>query len=300
MSDTKQLAVADVVRKQEPEFAALLKTSGTDIKKFMNNALMAISEKPEIKKGEVSTRSVFTVCSRAANDGVVLDGKEAAMVIGWNGKLKQKEAQYRLMAAGIMKMIRRSPEISYIACQVVYENDVCEISFVTDDIPVKHSVNLKMGRGEPIGAYVVAKLASGEWASPEYMSKAEIDAVRDNYSKKDSEGQFSAMWRNSWGEAAGKRFCTGPSNGCRCLTARRRKSLRHDENDEFDIESIDNTTGEVSADPKKKQTRAARAVKEAVAEQPAEQPQEENVVDAEYAEEPVPAGEVSGDDDPPM
>jgi recombinational DNA repair protein RecT len=51
---------------------------------------------------------------------------------------------------------------------------------------------------------VIAKLASGEWTSPEYMSKAEIDAVRDAYSKKDKDGNFSKMCQHSWGEAARK------------------------------------------------------------------------------------------------
>jgi recombination protein RecT len=308
MSETKQIAVIDTVRKMEPEFAALLRTSGTDIKKFMNNALMAINDKPEVKSGEVSTRSVFSVCSRAANDGVVLDGKEAAMVIGWNGKLKQKEAQYRLMAAGVMKMIRRSPDISFIASQVVYENDICDISFVTDDIPVKHTVNLKMGRGEPIGAYVVAKLASGEWTSPEYMSKGEIDAVRDNYSQKDKEGNFSKMWVNSWGEAA-RKTVLHRSRKRLPLSEGAETALRQDEDDEFSMDSIENGTGEVSTE-KKRQTRAAKAVKEAstvtsAAGEPAagsDASQDPgNVVDAEFStEEASTQSATVGDDEPPM
>ncbi|WP_428491725.1 recombinase RecT [Rhodopila sp.] len=283
MTKGKQLTITETLRKQESEFASLLRSSGTDIKKFMNNALMAVNEKPEIKRGEVSTRSVFAVCSRAANDGVVLDGKEAAIVIGWNDKTKSKEAQYRLMSGGVMKMIRRSPEISFIACQVVYENDICEINFVTDEIPVTHTINLKMARGEPIGAYVVAKLASGEWTSPEYMSKAEIESVRDNYSAKNKDGKIvSPMWNKSPGEAwrktvlhrAKKRLPIGD---------REEQVLRQDEADEVGGEIIDNTTGEVTSaePPKKRQTRAAQAVKDAVK---GDAEPKSDVLDAEFTE----------------
>jgi recombination protein RecT len=306
MTENKQLTVADTVRRMEPQFSELLRASGTDVKKFMNNALMALNDKPEIKAGQVSNKSVFDVCSRAANDGVVLDGREAAMVIGWNARTQQKEAQYRLMAEGVMKMIRRSPEISYIACQVVYENDVCEISFVTDAIPVSHTVDLKSGRGDPIGAYVVAKLASGEWTSPEYMSKAEVDAVRDAYSKKDKDGNFSKMWQNSWGEAARKTVLHRARKRLP-LGEKASDALNRDADDDFEFEGGDDIrTEETKA---KRQTRAAKAVKEAVAEPAAAQapsvpseslPPDDGVVEGEFTED-VDVGPVGvADDEPPL
>lgn len=201
---TKQLTIKESLKQQESHFAGLLKASGTDVNRFMNNAMMAASEFPEIQKGEVDRASVFKVCSRAANDGVVLDGKQAAMVIGWNGKTKQKEAQYRLMAGGVMAMINRSPEIKYIACQLAYEGDDCVIEFVTDDKPIHHAINLRNRRGDVLGVYAVAKLKSGEWTSPEYMTVEEINEVRDNYASKNKDGSFSKMWTHSWGEAARK------------------------------------------------------------------------------------------------
>ncbi len=247
------LKPADSIRNAKVEFANLLKATGTDIERFQNNAIMAVNNNEDIRKGEVSTKSIFNVCSRAANDGVMLDGKEAALVIGYtkNGK----EAQYRLMSGGIMKMINRSPEIQYVSCQTVHENDVCEISFVTDGVPIKHTPDLKKGRGDIIGAYVVAKLANGEWTSPEYMSIEEIRAVRDAYSKKDKEGNFSKMWRDSEGEACKK---TVLHRALKRLPITNAPAA----DDDYELEPIDVTPEQEK--PKRKTT--AEKVKEKVAE----------------------------------
>lgn len=260
-----QLTVKDTVKNMAPEFEALLKSSGTDVNKFMNNALLAISDKPEIQSGEVNRRSVFNVCSRAANDGVVLDGKEAALVLGWNSQTKQKEAQYRLMAAGVIKQIQRSSEIERIVCQLVYENDDFLVDFCTDKEAIVHKLTpeaLKKGRGEVVGVYFTAKMKSGEWTSPEIMSVAEVNAVRDAFSKTDKEGNFSKMWRDSWGEAARKTVLHRAKKRLP-LTEKAAQVLQADEQQDYEI--VDSETGEVSTitEPKKT-TRAADKVKAAV------------------------------------
>lgn len=288
MTEQKALTVVDTVRKMEPEFAALLKSSNTDEKKFMNNALMAIAAKPEIAAGEVTRKSVFDVCSRAANDGVVLDGKEAAMIIGKverDGKWI-KEAQYRLMAAGAMKIIQRSPNIQRVVCQLIYENDEFLVDFVTDKESVVHKITpeaLKKGRGQIVGVYFTAKLANGEWTSPEIMSVAEVNEVRDKFGQKNSK-----MWINSWGEAARKTVLH---------RARKRLPLEGkvdellSQDDEEITEIIDHQTGEVlnaQPEPQAKRTKTADKVKAAVRnvnpepEQPTATVEEAPIYDADF------------------
>lgn len=280
------LTITDTIRKAEPEFAALLKASNTDPKKFMNNALMAIAAKPEIQSGEVNRKSVFDVCSRAANDGVVLDGKEAALILGSvkRGNEWVKEAQYRLMAGGVMKIINRSPNIERVVCQLIYENDDFIVDFVTSDVSVKHTITpdaLKKGRGEVVGVYFTAKLTSGEWTSPEVMSVAEVNEVRDNFSQKNKDGKFSGMWEKSWGEAARKTVLH---------RARKRLPLEAaieevlNKDDDEITEFVDNETGEVTVEaPKPAKTKAADKVKAAVADIPAEVVDEvPDYIDAEY------------------
>lgn len=265
MSEAKQqLTIKDSIRQQESHYAALLKASGTDVNRFMNNALMAASDHKEINSGEVDRASVFKVCSRAANDGVVLDGKQAAMIIGWNNKTKQKEAQYRLMAGGVMAMISRSSNIQHVACQIVYEGDDCTIDFVTDGQPVQHTINLRNRRGKPLGVYFVAKLKNGGWTSPEYMSEEEINEVRDNYSQKDKDGKFSKMWLLSPGEAWRK-----------TILHRAKKRLPLDESiesalsqDDPDYELRDVTPDDDGETPKPKKASSKEAVKQAITQKP--------------------------------
>lgn len=198
------VAIKNTIKAMQPDLEKLVRATGTDINKFMNNAIMAAA-KPELQSGDVDRASIYKVVARAAQDGVLLDDKEAAMVIGWNRKTRQKEAQYRLMAAGVMSMIARSPDISRVVCQLVHKNDDFSMDFVTDGVPINHNFSgIKGARGEVVGAYAVAKLADGSWTSPEYMEVDDINSVRDAYVPKDKEGNYSGMWSNSWGEAARK------------------------------------------------------------------------------------------------
>ncbi len=305
MSDNKtQITIADSIKNAMPEFAALLKATGTDPDKFKNNALMAIADKPEIRSGEVSSKSVFNVCSRAANDGVVLDNKEAALILGSVKRNGQwvKEAQYRLMAGGVMKIINRSPNIERIVCQLIYENDDFIVDFVTTDASVQHKItpeSLKKGRGEVVGVYFTAKLVNGEWTSPEIMSVAEVNEVRDNFVQKNKEGKFSGMWEKSWGEAARKTVLH---------RARKRLPLEGKimsvlDQDDDEIIDFDSETGEVfeqaaATTTKPAASKAASKVKAAVKAKVAEQeppaaeeepeelpmPNDEGAVDAEFEE----------------
>jgi recombination protein RecT len=138
------------------------------------------------------------------------------------------------------------------------------------------------------------------------MSKAEVDAVRDNFSQKDKEGNFSKMWQHSWGEAARKTVLHRARKRLP-LSDGAETALRQDEADEFSMETIDNATGE-SVETRKKQTRAARAVKEAGADNaPAEtsagEPGDGDVMDAEFSDA-VESGALDtaagGGDEPPM
>lgn len=264
---SNQLTIKDTLKQQESHFAALLKASGTDVNRFMNNAIMATNDHPDIQSGAVDRASVFKVCSRAANDGVVLDGKQAAMVIGWNGKTKQKEAQYRLMAGGVMAMINRSPSIKRLICQVMYENDIKKLSFVTGsgEPPITHEINFDAPtRGEALGVYAAAELEGGEWIA-EWMSVAEVNEVRDNYSSKDKDGNFSKMWTQSWGEAARKTVLHRIKKRLP-LTERIEQSLAQD--DDFELQDV---TPEVEAPAPaaapKKRASSKDAVKAAIVQQ---------------------------------
>jgi len=201
---TNQLTVKDRIKNFIPSLKDTLKARGTDVQSFQNNAIMAASNIPDIANNQVNIKTVADVCARAAEDGVLLDGQQAAIVIGWNSKTRQKEAQYRLMAGGVIHKMYKSGNFTKIICNVVREGENCSISYVTDGVPVEHSPNMTGEAGDVIGAYAVAKMTNGEWTDPVYMSRAEIESVRDNYSQTNKDGQHSKMWTASFDEAAKK------------------------------------------------------------------------------------------------
>lgn len=125
-------------------------------------------------------KSIYDACLKAATDGLLLDKREAALVKysvksdnGWIDA-----AQYMPMVAGIMKKARNSGEISSPVCQVVYLNDEFYIDFVADGAPVYHRPNLR-DRGDMVGVYAVAKLRDGTWTQPEWMTKDQVDEIRE-------------------------------------------------------------------------------------------------------------------------
>lgn len=151
-------------------------------------------------------KSIFDACLKAASDGLLLDGREAALVV-FNTKMKDggkeewfKLAQYQPMVAGIMKKARNSGEIASIISQVVYAKDEFEIDYVTDGPPITHKPFLDGARGDIRGVYAVARLKDGSWTQPEFMSREEVELVRKNFSKQ----QDSLMWTKAWGEGARK------------------------------------------------------------------------------------------------
>lgn len=140
--------------------------------RFMRVVMTAVQNTPQLLT--VERRSLFTSAMKAAQDGLLPDGREAALVI-FNDKQRGSIAQYMPMIAGLHKKVRNSGEIATWDAHVVYENDAFEFE-LGDDPFIKHKPAL-VDRGKPIAAYSVATLKSGE-KSREVMSMAEIDKVR--------------------------------------------------------------------------------------------------------------------------
>lgn len=186
--------VEGVLVQMEEKFGAAL-PAHIPPQRFLRVALSAVAN-PVIAKAKQSPagrKSIFDACLRAASDGLLLDGREAALAPYGD------TVQYQPMVAGIMKKARNSGEIAAIFSQVVYENDEFVMDYVTDGAPLTHRP-AKGVRGNPIGAYALARLKTGEWTQPEYMTVDEIEYVRKTFSKQPN----GLMWTKSWGEGARK------------------------------------------------------------------------------------------------
>lgn len=172
-----------------PEFANAL-PSHIKPEKFQRVVMTVVQLQPELLRAD--RRSLFGSCVKCAADGLVPDGREAALVM-FGGKV-----QYMPMFTGIQKRVRNSGEIASIQAHVIYEND----EFVWQqgvDGGVVHKPLFPGDRGKPIGAYAIAKFKDGSDPQIEVMDISAIERVR-----KVSRAANNGPWAQWWDEMARK------------------------------------------------------------------------------------------------
>jgi recombination protein RecT len=173
-----------------PEFQAALPAHIT-VEKFTRVAMTAIQNNPDLAV-KADRRSLFGACVRLAQDGLLPDGREAAIVMFGD------KAQAMPMIAGILRKIRQSGEVSRVSAQVVYENDEFVWHLGFDEDVTHNPPALDKPRGKPIGAYATAVLKDGSRLL-EVMSLEEIEKVRAV-----SRAKGNGPWVQWWGEMARK------------------------------------------------------------------------------------------------
>lgn len=147
--------------------------------KFVRVVINAIQNNQDLLAADRA--SLYNACNKAAQDGLLPDGREGAIVV-YNSKIG-KIAQWMPMIAGLMKKVRNSGEISTWSLQVVKENDVFTYE-LGDEEKISHKPAIK-NRGKTIGAYSIATLRTGE-KSREFMNVEEVEAIRGRSRAKDS------------------------------------------------------------------------------------------------------------------
>ena len=130
-TEKKQPGRAEViVAGIKPEIAKSL-PKHIDPEAFARTVQTALVIQPELL--ETNSKSLFTACMKAATDGLILDGREAVLVIR-NVKVSkkgdpdkfEKHAVYQPMVQGLMKLARNSGKIASITAQVIYDKDLFE------------------------------------------------------------------------------------------------------------------------------------------------------------------------------
>lgn len=115
--------------------------------------------------------TLYSSILKAAEQGMKLDGEEAALVqYGSN-------VQFMKMIKGVKKQLRNSGEIKEITAEVVYKNDKFEYWVDDEGKHIKHTPNFLEDRGEPMAAYSVITTKDGG-RFIKVMSKQEIEAVK--------------------------------------------------------------------------------------------------------------------------
>ena len=168
------------------------------VDRFKRTVITSLNQNPDLHAAD--RRSLFLACVRAAQDGLLPDGREAALVVFKTKDNRTNEykkvVQYLPMVGGLIKRMRNSGEVSAVDTAVVYENDVFE--YERGDNPfIKHKPNLA-SPGKPFAIYAIIKLTNGEILR-EVMSVADVEEVRATSRSKDS-----GPWRDWWAEMARK------------------------------------------------------------------------------------------------
>jgi recombination protein RecT len=193
---TAGVVFADIMRGVDGMAATIQQSLPTDVSfgRFRATLMMAMRHNPDIM--HCSVGSIITGAMKAAIDGVVLDGKEAALVPSSN-KVKdfqtgrefyRKDARYNIMVAGIRISIMKGGKVRDLQSTVVYANE--KFNYERGLNPrLEHTPILdNEARGAPVGAYSIAWFVDGGTPSFEVMNKVEILKVRDA-------GQSGPVWK---------------------------------------------------------------------------------------------------------
>lgn len=164
--------------------------SHISVDKFRRVATTAVQTNPDLLDGsKVERASLFTALVRAAQDGLLPDGREGA-IVPFKGK-----AQWMPMVAGIMAKVRRSGEIASWDVSAVYEKDQFE-RLLGDDQRIFHKPYEEGDPGQVVGAYSIVTFKDGT-KSRDYMPRWRIERAKNQ-----GRGASSLMWSTFYDEGA--------------------------------------------------------------------------------------------------
>lgn len=151
--------------------------------RFIRVAQTAIQTNPSLL--ECNRQSLYSSCMKAATDGLLPDGREAALV-PFKGVV-----QYLPMVGGILKKIRNSGLLESIAAHIVYEDD--EFRYWVDEKGehIYHQPNWD-NQGIVLLVYAIARTTEGG-VYIEVMTTKQVEAVR-NVSRAKDAGPWSTWW----------------------------------------------------------------------------------------------------------
>lgn len=147
-----------------------------DPDKFFSVVITALNQNPTLLS--LNRESLFNSCIKCAQDGLLPDGREAALV-PFKGIVT-----YMPMIQGILKKIRNSGELSNINAQVVYLNDEFDYWIDESGEHLKHKPLLMGERGPVKLTYAIAR-TKDDAIYVEVMTEEQINEVRNVSRSKD-------------------------------------------------------------------------------------------------------------------
>lgn len=270
--------------------------STVDVDAFRNAAIVAFQTNPNIRKG--TPESVFTALRHIAGQGLMPDGREAAIVVYGD------KAQAQSMVAGLRKIVRNSGQVVSMWDDVVYEGEDIVLR-IEDGIRVWDHVNedgtplkaMKRG-GRIIGAYAAAKLKDGT-SEVEVMTTDQIEKRR-KASPNQKGPKATGIWADWFDEMARKTVVRAlckrlpmSSEDYQRIEADpgfRQLDMKDVTPQETTAERLKRLSGEADAKEKEDAPRAVAEEPESVTDEPTEEDQA--ALDGEIMPEPEDIGDV--------
>jgi recombination protein RecT len=148
-------AIAEVrtqLSSMAPEIVKVLPDHVT-VEKFERVTLTALQRTPDLLSCD--RKSLFESVMACAQDGLIPDGREAALVKFGN------RVSYMPMIAGILKKVRQSGELSTITAQVVYEADQFRYWIDDQGEHLEHHPEVVGDPGQAKAVYAMARTTDG-------------------------------------------------------------------------------------------------------------------------------------------
>ena len=151
-----------------PQIAAVLPPD-VPADKFRSVALAAIRNNPDLLRCE--PQSLFNACLNAAQDGLMPDGREGAIVP------RKGKAVWQAMIQGIYKRVKASGSVATLAANVVYDGETFDVLLGDDDRIVHRRDMSKVAKGAEVAVYAIATLKDGT-KEREIMTWEQVQDVR--------------------------------------------------------------------------------------------------------------------------
>lgn len=151
MANQQALAPIDEVRgtlmRMAPQFKAALPAQ-IPVERFVRVVQTAVATNTDLLN--VERTSLYAAAMKCAQDGLLPDGREAAIV------KYGSTARYMPMVGGIAKKVRNSGELKTLNAEVVYENDTYDHWSDEKGEHFEHRKAIGGQRGQPILTYAYA------------------------------------------------------------------------------------------------------------------------------------------------
>lgn len=285
-------AIAAVHSRTEQLKAALPASIPTA--KFQRVVVSTLQRDPQLL--QCTPGSIIQACEKAASDGLILDGKEAALVV-FNQKDKEgkwsKAAQYLPMFQGLMKLAYNTGLIKTWNVGIVYQAEFDGGRFeyeAGDDAFIRHAPIIIGERGAPVAIYSIVEFKDGGKSRAIMRWDEVLKIARSQKKNVDDQGNLKGIWRDHTEEMGKKTIIRRHIKMLPFESDTRRAFERED--DLYTDERGDSRSGEIEVpldEPAKPKGGAAARLNGRLAPQP--QAEEVLNVDPETGEITPPAEE---------